>query len=174
MSLFNLAARAGIPAARSALRFLSKLKRPPQIGTTVFRGEPWKASPTLLKESSKWMYGPGGSAASPLRHSASGRWFTQEPKWASRFAGYTGPFGSFPGRIKKVTLSAKELKLAKKLSDKIHAKYNRPGYNAAMVISKKALARAKTDHVQTLINDFYKTLGIYRGKDGGLARILNV
>jgi hypothetical protein len=43
-----------------------------------------------------------------------------------------------------------------------------------MVISKKALARAKTDHLQTLINNFYKNLGIYRGKDGGLARILNV
>jgi len=43
-----------------------------------------------------------------------------------------------------------------------------------MVISKKALARAKTDHLQTLINNFYKNLGIYRGKHGGLARILEV
>jgi len=148
------------------------LKRPK--GITVFRGEP--KSRSTIKDMAKWMYGPGTHIQSntPLRAGAAGRWFTDEPKFAARFAGYTGPFGSFPGRIKKVTLSAKELKLAKKLSDKIHAKYNRPGYNAAMVISKKALARAKTDHVQTLINDFYKTLGIYRGKDGGLARILNV
>ena len=118
------------------------------------------------------MYGPGGSAASPLRHSASGRWFTDQPKFAGAFAGYTG-FGG-KGRIRKVVLSAKELKLAKKLSQKIHERGNQPGYDAAMVISKKALARAKTDHLQTLINNFYKNLGIYRGKHGGLAGILEV
>ena len=39
MSLFNLAARAGIPAARSAMRFLSKLKKPTGEGITrVWRG----------------------------------------------------------------------------------------------------------------------------------------
>jgi hypothetical protein len=37
MSLFNLATKAGIPAARSALRFLSKMKKPP--GVTVYRGQ---------------------------------------------------------------------------------------------------------------------------------------
>ena len=173
MSLFNLAARAGIPAARSAMRFMSKLKKPPK-GITVYRGEP--KSTGSIKDMAKWMYGPGTHAQSnnPLRFAAAGRWFTREPKFASRFAGYTGPLGSFPGHIKKVTLSPKELKLAKKLSDKIHHRSGEPGYRAAMVISKKALARAKTDHLQTLINNFYKNLGVYRGKDGGLAQILNV
>ena len=70
MSLFNLAARAGIPAARSAMRFLSKLKKPPK-GITVYRGEPWDASPKLMKEVRNWMYGPtakyGQSRASPLK-----------------------------------------------------------------------------------------------------------
>jgi hypothetical protein len=176
MALFSLAARAGIPAARSALRFLSKMKKPPKTGITVFRGEPWDASPKLMKEVRNWMYGPtakyGQSRASPLKYGAAGRWFTQDPKFASRFSGYTG-FGNL-GRIKKVTISPKELKLAKKLSTKIHQREGRPGYEAAMVISKKALARAKTDHLQTLINNFYKNLGIYRGKHGGLARILEV
>ena len=174
MSLFNLAARAGIPAARSAMRFLSKMKKQSK-GITVFRGEPWDASPKLMKEVSNWAYGPTakyGRGPSPLRHGAAGRWFTENPKFASRFSGYTG-FGNL-GRIKKVTLSPKELKLAKKLSTKIHQREGRPGYDAAMVISKKALARAKTDHLQTLINNFYKNLGIYRGKHGGLARILEV
>jgi len=170
----SLAGRMIARNPRLGKNLFNLLRKKPTEGITVFRGEPWKASPTLLKETSKWMYGPGGSAASPLRHSASGRWFTQEPKWASRFAGYTGPFGSFPGRIKKVTLSAKELKLAKRLSDKIHEGSGRRGSKAAMVIPKKALARVETDYLQTLIHDFYKTLGIYRGKDGGLARILNV
>ena len=39
MALWSLAARAGIPAARSALRFLSKLKKPKGGGITLFRGE---------------------------------------------------------------------------------------------------------------------------------------
>ena len=173
MSLFNLAARAGIPAARSAMRFLSKMKKPPKIGTTVFRGEP--TSTSSIKDMAKWMYGPTakyGLGPSPLRHGAAGRWFTEKPKFASRFAGYTG-FGG-RGVIKKVTLSPKELKLAKKLSRKIHEGSGREGSSISMVISKKALARAKTDHLQTLINNFYKNLGIYRGKHGGLARILEV
>ena len=171
MSLFNLASRAGIPAAKSAMRFLSKLKKPPK-GITVYRGEP--KSTDSIKDMAKWMYGPGTHPQSnnPLRFAAAGRWFTREPKFASRFAGYSG-FGNL-GRIKSVTLSAKEAKLAHKLSDKIHHLGGDTGYAAGMVISKKALARAKTDHLQTLINNFYKNLGIYRGKHGGLARILEV
>ena len=106
--LWSLAARAGIPAARSALRFLSRLKKPPK-SVTLFRGEP--AVPMMsAKETGKYMYGPEakyGLGPSPLRHGAAGRWFTEKPKFASRFAGYTG-FGG-RGVIKKVTLSPKEL-----------------------------------------------------------------
>ena len=173
MSLFNLAARAGIPAARTALRFLSKLKKPPQIGTTVFRGEP--KSTASIKDMAKWMYGPTakyGQGPSPLRHGAAGRWITEQPKFASRFAGYTG-FGG-RGVIKKVTLSPKEVRLAKKLSRKIHEGSGREGSSISMVIPKKALARVETDYLQTLINNFYKNLGIYRAKHGGLAGILEV
>ena len=177
MALFSLAARAGIPAARTALRFLSKLKKPPKTGITVFRGEPWDASPKLMKEVRNWMYGPTAKygrsrGGNPLRQAASGRWFTDKPEFASSFAGYTGL--GLKGRIKKVVLSPKELKLAKKLSRKIHEGSGREGSSISMVISKKALARSKTDHLQTLINNFYKTLGIYRAKHGGLAGILEV
>ena len=171
--LWSLAARAGIPAARSALRFLSKMKKPPKTGITVFRGEP--KSTASIKDMAKWMYGPEakyGLGPSPLRHGAAGRWFTEKPKFASRFAGYTG-FGG-RGVIKKVTLSPKELKLAKKLSRKIHEGSGREGSSISMVIPKKALARVETDYLQTLINNFYKNLGIYRAKHGGLAGILEV
>jgi hypothetical protein len=170
--LWSLAARAGIPAARSAMRFLSKLKKPPK-GITVFRGEP--KSTASIKDMAKWMYGPEakyGLGPSPLRHGAAGRWFTEKPKFASRFAGYTG-FGG-RGVIKKVTLSPKEVRLAKKLSRKIHEGSGREGSSISMVIPKKALARVETDYLQTLINNFYKNLGIYRAKHGGLAGILEV
>ena len=168
--LLSLAVRAGIPAARSGLRFLSRMKKPK--GITVYRGEP-KATDSI-KDVAKWMYAGQDKYRNPLRQSAAGRWFTREPKFASRFAGYTGPFGSFPGHIKKVTLSPKEIRLAKKLSRKIHEGSGRQGSKISMVIPKKALARVETDQLQTLINNFYKTLGIYRGKHGGLARILEV
>jgi hypothetical protein len=169
----TLATRLGIPAARSAMRFLSKLKKPPSGGITVFRGEP--KSTASIKDMAKWMYGPEakyGLGPSPLRHGAAGRWFTEKPKFASRFAGYTG-FGG-RGVIKKVTLSPKEVRLAKKLSRKIHEGSGREGSSISMVIPKKALARVETDYLQTLINNFYKNLGIYRAKHGGLAGILEV
>jgi len=91
MALWSLAARAGIPAARAGLRFLSKLRKPPK-GITVYRGEP--KSTDSIKDVAKWMYAGKDKYRNPLRQSAAGRWFTREPKFASRFAGYTGPFGS--------------------------------------------------------------------------------
>ena len=169
--VWSLAARLGLPAARAGLRWASKLKKPK--GITVFRGEPWKASSAALKDISKRFYGPEGISPHSLRLRASGRWFTREPKFASRFAGYLGPF-SDKGRIRKVVLSPKEIRLGKRLSRKIHEGSGRQGSRVSMVIPKKALARVETDQLQTLINNFYKTLGIYRGKHGGLAGILEV
>ena len=62
--LWSLAARAGIPAARSAMRFLSKLKKPPSGGITVFRGEPLKN--VLPKAEMAKMYNPTGILAGGL------------------------------------------------------------------------------------------------------------
>ena len=84
MSLFNLAARAGIPAARTALRFLSRLRKPPKTGgITLFRGEPVPTKYEMpLKDLAKAMYKPEssrytilGDLGNPaLRRGAAGRW----------------------------------------------------------------------------------------------------
>ena len=94
--LWSLAARAGIPAARSAIRFLSKLKKPKGGGITLYRGEP--AKPIVsLKEQAKHMYGAGrdtsknvfSTFSNPnLRYSALGRWYTTDPSRAMGFAGH--------------------------------------------------------------------------------------
>ena len=54
MALWSLAARAGIPAARSALRFLSKMKKPK--GITLYRGT--DAKNWLSKAETAKMYNP--------------------------------------------------------------------------------------------------------------------
>ena len=182
MSLFNLAARAGIPAARSALRFLSRMKKPSK-GITVFRGEPLKN--VLPKAEMATMYNPTGrfDFTNPeLRKQAMGRWFTSDPQMASRFAGSSRFLSMFknpkdvlgwgggyqPGLVKKITLSAKEAKLSNKLMNKIHGTKD---LDYAYVVSKKALKRAETDKLKTFIANFYRMIG---KKHGGLARILEV
>ena len=129
MALATLAARAGIPAARSALNFLSKLKKPPK-GITLFRGEP--AKPIVsLKDQAKHMYSKGSlfHGDSPLRRGAAGRWFSSKPGDVTGYAGHrvyswkpsnwanikNWGGGYAPGVVKRVTLSPKELKLAKRL-----------------------------------------------------------
>jgi len=185
MALFSLAARAGIPAARSALRFLSRMKKPPGGGVTVFRGEPLRN--VLPKAEMATMYNPTGTGlrdfTNPqLRKLAMGRWFTSDPQMASRFAGSSRFLSMFknpkdvlgwgggyqPGLVKKVTLSAKEAKLSNKLMNKIHGTKD---LDYAYVISKKAVKRAETDELKTCIANMDRMAG---KKHGGLARILEV
>jgi len=160
LAMISLGARG---LASLAGRLLSKR------GTTVFRGEPWKAK-SSLDNMAKWMYGPGTGSQSnnPLRFGATGRWFTRDPKGARLYAGLAEP-----GRIKKVTLSDKELRIAEKLSEKLHkVEGQRKGYG--LIIPKSALPRLETDYLQTLLTNFYKMIGKRGLKDGGLASILNI
>ena len=188
MALFSLAARAGIPAARSALRFLSRMKKPSGGGITVFRGEP--AKHVLPKAEMGKMYNwnvAGGKGITDftnpeLRKLAMGRWFTSNPEMASRFAGSSRFLSMFKnpkdvlswgggyqrGLVKKITLSAKEAKLSNKLMNKIHGTKD---LDYAYVVSKKALKRAETDKLKTFIANMYRMAG---KKHGGLARILEV
>ena len=197
MALWSLAARAGIPAARSALRFLSKMKKPPK-GMTLYRGEDLKHVVSKT-EAAKHMYGPQNTLlktstfSNPsLRTSAMGRWFSDSPGIATGYAGnrvYSlGPKnwknilnwggGYRPGLVKKVTLSAKEAKIASRLAHRIHNIKTNPRdawiSNPSpylFVLPKKALPRIETDKLRTFIANMYRMAG---KKHGGLARILEV
>ena len=190
MALWSLAARAGIPAAKSALRFLSKLKKPPK-GITLYRGT--EAKNWLSKAETAKMYDPTTSMTkftSPeLRKLAMGRWFSPFPDTASRYAGnprflsiFKNPKdvlswggGYRPGVIKKLTLSAKEAKVANRLANRLHAG-KRLGPEQMLdymyVVPKTALPRVETDLLRTAVANLRKMMGMYN--KGGLARILEV
>ena len=190
--LWSLAARAWIPAARSAIRFLSKLKKPKGGGITLYRGEP--AKPIVsLKEQAKHMYGAGRDTSKSvfstfsnpnLRYSALGRWYTTDPSRAMRFAGhprfsikmqgiknYLRDFpgwGYQPGVVKRVVLTPKQAKLAKKVQERISGG---DAMGEAYVIPRKFLANVEVDKLRSFIANMYRMAG---KKHGGLARILEV
>ena len=191
MALWSLAARAGIPAARSALRFLSKLKKPPK-GITLYRGEPLKPIMSA-KDTAKYMYGPGretsksvfSTLSNPkLRHSALGRWYTTDPSRAMKFAGsprmslkiqgvknYLKNFpgwGYEPGIVKKVVLTPKQARLAKKVQERISGG---DAMGEAYVIPRNLLPTVEKDAIRTAVANLKRMMGM---KQGGLARILEV
>ena len=163
----SLAGRMATRNPRLGKKIFDLLKRPK--GIAVYRGEPWK-SRSSIKDMAKWMYGPGTGSQSnnPLRFGATGRWFTTDPRGARLYAGLAEP-----GRIKKVILSPKELKIAERLSKKLH-QLEGEGKGYGLIVPRSALPRLKTDYLQTLITNFYKAIGKRGLKDGGLAQILNV
>ena len=194
MALFSLAARAGIPAARSALRFLSRLKKPPKTGgITLYRGT--EAKNWLSKAETAKMYDPRGAGKGlfdfnnpELRKLAMGRWFSPFPETASRYAGnprflsiFKNPKdvlswggGYRPGVIKKLTLSAKEAKIANRLANRLHAgKKLGPEHmlDYMYVVPKRALPRIETDAIRTAVANLKRMMGL---KHGGLAGILEV
>ena len=191
MALWSLAARAGIPAARSALRFLSKLKKPPK-GITLYRGT--DAKNWLSKAETAKMYNPSKIPSKfdfndpELRKLAMGRWFSPFPKTASGYAGnprflsiFKNPKDVFswgggyrPGVVKKLTLSAKEAKVANRLANRLHAGQKLgPEHmiDYMYVVPKRALPRVETDAIQTAVANLKRMMGL---KHGGLARILEV
>ena len=191
MALWSLAARAGIPAARSALRFLSKMKKPPSGGITLYRGEPVVSKHGMsLKEMAKAMYHKdsarytlwAGEGNPALRRGAAGRWFSTKPSDVTGYAGskiyswkpkdwaniinWGGGFGR--GVVKKLTLTPKELKLAKRLQQKVSGHDMRNFY----VVPKHTLPRIEKDPILTAVANLKNILGRYN--KGGLARILEV
>ena len=192
----SLAARAGIPAARSALRFLSKMKKPKGGGITLYRGE--QAKPIMsLKETAKQMYTPTGSKITDfsnpsLRKLAMGRWFSTSPGIATGYAGNSRFLSMFkkpkevlswgggyrPGVVKKVTLSAKEANMASRLAHRIHniktkpkAPYISNPASYMFVLPKKAVSRIEVDKLRTFLANMKRMMG---KKHGGLARIMEV
>ena len=167
-------------------KIFSLLRKKPAEGITVFRGELAKTMPK--HEAAKALYGPDSVFAwkNPiLRKQAIGRWFTDEPKYARGFSG-RGVYSLLPsnwknilqwgggyekGIVKRILLSEKEAKLARKMVSKIHG-HKMP--ESLYMVPKKALKRAKKDELQTFIANFKKMIGMHRMKHGGLAQILNV
>ena len=178
----SLAVRLIARNPRLGKKIFDLLKKPTE-GITVFRGQPARPMPKFEVEK---MYTPGGVFPwknPELRKQAIGRWFTDKPKYARDFSG-TGVYSLRPhmwkniwdwgggykkGVIKKIILSEKEAKLARKMVSKIHG-HTMP--DSFYMVPKKALKRAEKDRLQTFLANFYNMIGRY--KHGGLAQILNV
>jgi len=156
MSLFNLAARAGIPAARSALSFLSKLKKPPSGGITRV----WRGMETKIP---KVDY-PGPAYPKGLK----GRFFTtnlDDAKW------YAHRKGTKSGLVQYLDLPNKQFNIGTKLSTRLKI----PRLSGQVIIPKKYLTSGEisTDYMKTIMARIRAIMGDHL-KHGGLARILEV
>ena len=156
--LWSLAARAGIPAARVALRFLSKLKKPTGEGITrVWRGvEPASA------ESSSAMLGRS------YPYSLKGRFFTTNlptAKW------YAHRKRTKSGLVQYLDLPKKQFNIGTKLSERLDI----PRLGGQVIIPKKYMTSGdiSTDYIKTIMARLRAILGDHL-KHGGLARILEV
>jgi len=181
----GIASLAGRMATRNpqlGKNIFSLLRKKPK-GITLYRGQPAKPIPRIDVEKMYMAKDKVFPWSNPsLRKQAIGRWFTSDPKLATNFAGSSvyslRPHmwknildwggGYRKGVVKKVTVSAKEAKLANRVMNKIH---NTKDLKYAHVVSKEALKRAETDHLRTMIANFYRMIG---KKKGGLAQIMNV
>jgi len=171
----SLAGRMITKNPRLGKKIFDLLKRPK--GITVYRGESVVHS-SPISEVKKQM----GSGV--------GRWFSDKPSLAMKFAGSPtlgwkprywkkmwekgGPsgFGYRKGVVKRLRLSPKEAALARRLE----AKYSNssvlaPGHEY-LIVPKHTLPRVETDAIRTAIANMRKFMGMY--KSGGLAKILNV
>ena len=162
MSLFNLA-RAGIPAARSALSFLSKLRKPAGEGITrVWRGvEPSKKLGRLYPKGAP-AYDP------PYPKGLKGRFFTSDldiAKWYARRK------GTKSGLVQYLDLPKKQFNIGTKLSERLKI----PRLRGQVIVPKKYLTSGEisTDYMKTIVARLRAILGQHL-KHGGLARILEV
>ena len=156
--LWSLAARAGIPAARSALRFLSKLKKPSGEGITrVWRGvEPASAESSSAMLGRSYPYG------------LKGRFFTTnlaDAKW------YAHRKGTKSGLVQYLDLPKKQFNIGTKLSERLDI----PKLGGQLIVPKKYLTSGEisTDYMKTIVARLRAILGDHL-KHGGLARILEV
>ena len=158
MALFNLAARAGIPAARTALNFLSKLKKPTGEGITRV----WRGVEPGLAESKSAMLGRS------YPYGLKGRFFTTnlgDAKW------YAHRQGTKSGLVQYLDLPKKQFNIAHKLSERLDI----PKLGGQVIIPKKYMASGdiSTDYMKTIVARLRAIMGDHL-KHGGLARILEV
>ena len=185
MALFSLAARAGIPAARSALRFLSRMKKPKGGGITLFRGESFPPRNLDVAKSTARHFNT--TLANIKKDTLSGQWYTPNPEHARAYA--SGLFS----KVKKIKVTPKELAAFhkyKRLVNRTNVKWSE---RARMGLPFKQRVTTSPHHVivpryklnqlpstsDYLIKDklakYLASLKSQMGlKHGGLARILEV
>ena len=156
--LWSLAARAGIPAARSALRFLSRLKKPSGGGITrVWRGvEPASAESSSAMLGTSYPYG------------LKGRFFTTnlaDAKW------YAHRKGTKSGLVQYLDLPKKQFNIGTKLSERLDI----PKLGGQLIVPKKYLTSGEisTDYIKTIEARLRAMLGQHLNK-GGLAGVLKL
>ena len=168
--LTRLATRFGIPAARSAIRFMSKLKKPP--GMTVYRGSNVAHTKSLAEVQKELP--------------TVGRWFSDKPSLAMKFAGSNvhswkpsfwaqilkGKSGYRKGIIEKMKLSRMEADLARRLEGQYGGFGTTSNNFEYLIVPKHTLSRVEKAPVLTAIANLRKMMGKYN--KGGLARILEV
>jgi len=171
--LTRLAIRFGIPAARSAIRWASKLRQPPK-GITVYRGQNVVHRSSLADVQKE--LGP-----------TVGRWFSSDPKLAMKFAGsgvhswkpsfwpqiLKGKSGYRKGIIEKMKLSRMEAEIARRMEGKLGGfGYGSPKDFEYLIVPKYTLPRVEKAPLLTAIANLRKMMGKYN--KGGLARILEL
>ena len=173
--LTRLATRFGIPAAKSAMRFMSKLKQPPSGGIMVYRGQNVVHTKPLAEVQKE--LGP-----------TVGRWFSDKPKLAMKFAGHgvhswkpsfwphmlrTGKTGYRKGIVEKMRLTKMEADIARRMEGKLGGfGYGSPKDYEYLIVPKYTLPRVEKAPILTAIANLRKMMGYYN--KGGLARILEV
>ena len=156
--LLSLAVRAGIPAARAGLRFLSRLKKPTGEGITRV----WRGVEPGLAESSSAMLGRS------YPYGLKGRFFTTnlgDAKW------YAHRQGTKSGLVQYLDLPKKQFNIGTKLSERLDI----PRLGGQVIIPKKYMASGdiSTDYMKTIMARIRAILGDHL-KHGGLAGILEV
>ena len=178
--MIGIASLAGRMLARNprlGKKIFDLLKKPK--GITVYRGQNVVHRSSL--EEAKKQLGP-----------TVGRWFSDKPQLALKFAGsgvhswkprhwkkmweMGGPsgYGYQKGIVKKLKLSAKEAKLAGLVASRVSGgtfggrRGSIPGY---YVVPKSTLPRVEKDAIRTAIANMKHMMGL---KKGGLAQILKV
>ena len=156
--LLSLAVRAGIPAARAGLRFLSKLRKPTGEGITRV----WRGVEPSLAESKSAMLGRS------YPYGLKGRFFTTnlaDAKW------YAHRKGTKSGLVQYLDLPKKQFNIGTKLSERLDI----PKLGGQVIIPKKYMASGdiSTDYMKTIMARIRAIMGQHL-KHGGLARILEV
>jgi hypothetical protein len=170
--LTRLATRFGIPAAKSAMRFISKMKEP--SGITVYRGQNVAHRSSL--EHAQKMMGP-----------TVGRWFSDKPSLAMRFAGSNvhswkpsfwaqilkGESGYRKGIIEKMRLTKMEADIARRMEGRWGGfGTSGPRDYEYLIVPRHTLSRVEKAPILTAVANLRRMMGMYN--KGGLARILEV